>query len=30
MLLFAAVAAAVVYIRRRRFSFEDTPETPQR
>lgn len=30
MLLFAAVAALVVYIRRRRFSLEDTPETPQR
>ena len=30
MLLFAAVAAAVVYIRRRRFSLEDTPETSQR
>lgn len=30
MLFFAAVAALVVYIRRRRFSLEDTPETPQR
>lgn len=30
LLFFAAVAALVVYIRRRRLSLEDTPETPQR